>query len=160
MKTKPPTPEEAAALELWAALHRTSCLLRGQMRPLFATWDLSGAQCHVLRMLAQADGEALTLSQISERLLVSNGNTTGIVDKLEEAGLVQRVPHPADRRAILLQLTPAGATLSAEIHPVFRRRVTELLGALTPAEKQQLGALLGKLHGSLAETCRSGDASG
>lgn len=132
-------------MALWGQFHKVSWHLRSQTRPLFEALGLSGAGCHILRMLGDSAGEGLTLTQISERLLRSNGNTTGIVDKLEEAGLVARHPHPTDRRALLLRLTPAGEDVYRDLQPAFSARVTALLSCLSAAEQEQLRGMLDRL---------------
>jgi len=144
MANKPPT-ETSQALELWLTLLKTMFRLRSQIRPIFAERGLTGPQWRVFRMLGEAAEEGLTPGQVSDHLGVTCGNTTGIVDKLEEAGLVERRPHPDDRRATLLQMTAPGREVYDQVRPVFDQRVTDLMGCLSEDEKSQMISLLDRL---------------
>ncbi len=137
-------PEESAEC-VWHALLRATSAVRAEMRKEFALQDLTGAQWGVLRVLGEAGPEGVMLSDISQRLLVSCGNTTGIVDRLEDAGYVVRTPHPEDRRAILAQLSGRGRELYLQLAPVLRQRAASLLGHLAPAERKSLIALLTRI---------------
>jgi DNA-binding MarR family transcriptional regulator len=130
---------------------KTTFRLRHQVRPIFAERGLTGPQWRVFRMIGECSAEGLTPGQISDRLGVTNGNTTGIVDKLEEAGLVQRLPHPDDRRATLLQMTEVGRNTYDEVRPVLDQRVSELLGTLSVENKTEMIALLSQLLDSLPD---------
>jgi DNA-binding MarR family transcriptional regulator len=71
----------------------------------------------------------------------------GLVDRLEKAGLVKRLPNPQDRRAYLIHLTPRGEKLEKTLAPIalrIRERVTE---GLEPGEVEKLCELLEKLRG-------------
>jgi DNA-binding MarR family transcriptional regulator len=144
-----PSALDQSALELWLLLLKTTFRLRSHIRPIFAQRGLTGPQWRVFRMLGESPEGSLTPGQVSDHLGVTGGNTTGIVDKLEEAGLVQRLPHPEDRRATLLQLTATGREMYAHVRPVFDERVTDLLSCLSEDEKQQTIALLGRVLSSL-----------
>lgn len=140
--------------------------LRLCIRPTFAEHGLTGPQWRIFRMLGEAGGEGLTPGQMSDELRVTQGNTTGIVDKLEEAGLVQRKPHPDDRRALLVGLTEQGETIYREVRPVFDARVTELLECLSPdCKADMLSSLqrvlqhLDDLNAGVSQEC-SGGCSG
>jgi DNA-binding MarR family transcriptional regulator len=143
--SQPTPPDSPAALELWLTMLQTMFRLRHTIRPVFAAHDLTGPQWRVFRMLGEADTAGLTPGQISDELRVTPGNTTGIVDKLEEAGLIERVPHPEDRRAILIRFTERGAAVYAELRPAFDRRVAEVFACLSPAEQRDLTAALRKV---------------
>ena len=64
--------------------------------------------------------QGVTMSELSRMLLVSNGNATAVVDRLEQDGLVRRTPSDTDRRTVFVALTPSGLTL-------FERLAAELL---------------------------------
>ena len=144
-----PSAPDASALELWLLLLKTTFRLRSHIRPVFAERGLTGPQWRVFRMLGEAEGQGLTPGQVSERLGVTGGNTTGIVDKLEEAGLIQRLPHPQDRRVTRLELTPTGQELYAQVRPVFDQRIVDLLGSLSEDDRQQMIQLLRRLLANL-----------
>ncbi|KZY05427.1 MULTISPECIES: MarR family winged helix-turn-helix transcriptional regulator [unclassified Sulfitobacter] len=109
-----PTPSNALPskdrLRLWLRLLKLTrgidAHLREKLRVEFATtlprFDMLAA------LSRHPDG--LKMSQLSGVLRVSNGNVTGIADRLAEEGLVERVPVPGDRRAMVLRLTRRGKT--------------------------------------------------
>ncbi|MEL7080143.1 MAG: MarR family transcriptional regulator, partial [Pseudomonadota bacterium] len=78
-------------------------------------------------------------------LRVSNGNVTGIVDRLTEDGLALRVAVKGDRRAQMARLTPKGQQAFADLAKHHETWIDNLLGALSPAEADTVLAVLGKL---------------
>jgi MarR family 2-MHQ and catechol resistance regulon transcriptional repressor len=127
-----------SAVRLWRAVLRTYSTVRGEVRRELAQWHLTGAQFGVLRVLDEAGDASIPLNEIGQRLFVTRGNVTGVVDRLERSGLVCREAHPSDRRITLARLTPKGSALLAKARPAVSARVTELLAALSPAEREHL----------------------
>lgn len=127
-----------ASLDLWQTMLNAFFRLSQDIRPVFAEFGLTGAQWRVFRALGELAGEGLTAGQISDRLCVTPGNTTGVLDKLEESGLVERRPHPDDRRALLVGLTAAGEQLYRQVRPAYDLRVAEVFACLSEAEKREL----------------------
>jgi MarR family 2-MHQ and catechol resistance regulon transcriptional repressor len=87
----------------------------------------------------------LTITEIQGKVLLASGSMTAAVDRLDNKGLVVRTPAPSDRRAKMLDLTPAGRRV---VETVFRRHAAELeaaMAVLSPSEKRQLHALLKRL---------------
>ncbi len=82
------------------------------------------------------------MTELSSELRVSNGNITGIVDRLVEAQLVERRSVEGDRRAQLICLTPLGIETFAHHARTHEEWVDELLGAIDPLEADHLMALL------------------
>src|SRR6516225_1734207 len=96
------------------ALLRTIGLFERIMQSYFARFGISGAQWGVLINLHRADQEGLPglrLTDLSERLLIRPPSVTGVVDRLERAGLVARAGSTTDLRAKLVRLTPEGHRL-------------------------------------------------
>lgn len=87
----------------------------------------------------------LPLSEIGQKLLVTSGNVTYVMDNLCELGLVMRDRSPDDRRVIYARLTPKGEALIERIFPRHANEVRELFSVLTPEEQNQLRTLLKKL---------------
>lgn len=79
--------------------------------------DLLLADHEALLHLAAADG-ALRMSDIADRLVLSRGGTTKVIDRIEERGLAERTPDPGDRRATLVRITPAGVAALDAARPV------------------------------------------
>jgi DNA-binding MarR family transcriptional regulator len=85
-------------------------------------------------------------TELTSALMLTSSGTTKRLDRLEQAGLITRMPDPEDRRGTLITLTPAGHRLidaATEAHLDNERR---LLGALTDAEQRRLADLLRKLQ--------------
>jgi DNA-binding MarR family transcriptional regulator len=76
---------------------------------------------------------------------LSSGAITNRLDRMEEAGLLRRLPDPADRRGVLVELTPEGKRLYEDAIGVQARKEELIASALTVAEKKQLNALLRRL---------------
>lgn len=88
---------------------------------------------------------SLSLGDLADKLLVSGGNITYVMDRLEERGLVERERSEEDRRVVKACLTPEGRELIAEVFPDHAAYVRELMDALEPSEEKELRLLLKKL---------------
>ena len=134
------------------AFVRASGLVRRLMEPFFAKFGISGAQWGVLRALggAQDDGEpGLRLTDIGDRLLIRPPSVTGVIDRLERMGLVERTSSAQDMRAKHVRLTPAGRQLFGRVKEDRKAKVSDILGGLTPKEQSDLNVLLRRLGGHL-----------
>lgn len=107
---------------------------------------LSLAKLAALKALAEA-GESLPLTQLAERLSCVKSNITQLVDRLEGDGLVRRQSAPADRRARLATLTPAGRRAYRKGLKIQQEAEQSLLRKLTAAESGMLAGLLAKISG-------------
>lgn len=87
----------------------------------------------------------LPLQQIGEKVLISSGNITYAVDKLEQKQLLVRRPSPHDRRVIFAELTPQGRDLLAAIFPKHIEAIHVAVSGLSPEEQIQATQLLKKL---------------
>jgi DNA-binding MarR family transcriptional regulator len=94
-----------------------------------ATFGLSPIQCHVLHLIEP--GQPMPMSRLAETLSCDASNVTGLVDRLESRGLVQRLPAATDRRVKVLDLTPTGLRLRGELlrRMTGRRRPLSRLSA-------------------------------
>ncbi|WP_281889226.1 MarR family winged helix-turn-helix transcriptional regulator [Paenibacillus sp. YYML68] len=92
------------------------------------------------------------LQQIGEKILMSSGNITYVVDKLERKGLVVRKPCHADRRVSYADITETGIAFLNDAFPYHRQVVATAVAGLTADEKQQAIALLKKLGYSAKES--------
>ncbi|MCX7560136.1 MarR family transcriptional regulator [Sulfitobacter sp. F26204] len=86
--------------------------------------------------------EGLKMSQLSGVLRVSNGNVTGIADRLSDEGLVERVAVPGDRRAIVLRLTPEGLAVFEGQAQAHESWIDELLSGVSPEEARSMAERL------------------
>jgi MarR family transcriptional regulator, 2-MHQ and catechol-resistance regulon repressor len=106
-------------------------------------FNISGAEYGIIRNLSD---NALTLSELSQRLLRVNSNTTAMIDSLEQKGLVQRVRDPADRRVTRVKLTAAGFKLQNEVVPSHNQFINNFLAPLNEVEVANLQVLLKKIE--------------
>lgn len=106
--------------------------------------DLTGPQLSVIKLLAGIGD--LSLTELSATMQTQNSTVTGIIDRMEAAGLVRRVRSEQDRRVVMIRLTPQGRALSRSvpIEPMaaFRRA----LEVLTPTEQKTLLKIFSKLE--------------
>jgi DNA-binding MarR family transcriptional regulator len=99
----------------------------------------------VLALLRRFEPALLTPVQVAQQLLTSQSGMTGKLDRLEEQGLIQRTPDPADRRAIRLGITDSGRTLIDEAFTTSLRVYESMLDELSRTEVENLATLLEKL---------------
>ena len=132
-KTNSPGPRYAALIQLL----RTAEELWNASRVFFARWDLSPSQFNLLNVLTDFP-DGCTQSDLSRQLIMHRSNVTGLVDRLEERGLVARKENTEDRRAWLVVLTPAGRKLLAEILPHYYTAAEQVWGKLPAVRAKQL----------------------
>lgn len=104
-------------------------------------FDLTVPQFMTMRALTQA-GEACTMSELAEMALQVSATLTGIINRLEERGLVERLLNPADRRSFRVSLTAAGEALLDEIAQQKREHLQAYLSHLPAEKRQELLSLL------------------
>lgn len=102
------SPGGAPGLEAVAAVRAAARHLQRMQERWAEAHGLSEGRMQVLLMLNRFGESGISLGQLAELLNVSPRNITGLVDRLEEAELVERVPDPADRRSVQARLTAAG----------------------------------------------------
>lgn len=107
------------------------------------------ARFDLLASLHREDGQ--TLASLSRALVVTAGNLTGLVDRAERDGVVERRTDPHDRRLARVWLTTSGAALIRALLPAHDRRVHELLRGLPAHDRAELRRLLGVLREHLHE---------
>jgi DNA-binding MarR family transcriptional regulator len=143
------------ALAAWWHLARCYNALALRFMRFFDDEDLTGAQYGVLRSVGEAGPEGLKLTDLSRRLMVTCGNITGVVDRLEEAGLLRRDRSAEDRRVLMARLTAAGWERYRTLVPRYRAFVADLLSGMPETDKRLLADLCERLHASLIEEVRS-----
>ncbi len=125
-------------LRLWLRLLKTTRRVESQLREnLRLEFNSTLPRFDVMAALARYE-DGLKMSALSGVLRVSNGNVTGIVDRLAQEGLVIRMPVPGDRRAMLVRLTQKGREVFAAQAEAHEKWIGELLGNFTPEEARAL----------------------
>ena len=129
----------------------SSLIARDRLAPVFARFGLQSGEFDVLATLRRSGAPyALTPTELYEATMVTSGAMTARLDRLEKAGLVQRAPHPSDRRGVVVQLTANGLALVDEALGAHVANEHEILAGLTREERESLAKLLEKLIGSLS----------
>jgi DNA-binding MarR family transcriptional regulator len=136
------------ATECVVNLIRTESLVAAELNSRFRRFGLTGSTFNVLMILDGAP-EPLSPHELGERLLVTRGTVTGLLDTLQRQGLVRRIPHPDDRRMLLIELTETGRTVLRKTWRTHFPAQTEMMSVLSDSEKETLVRLLGKLQAHL-----------
>ena len=144
-----PDAASKARLRLWLRILSVSRMVEAELRDRLRGLDTTLPRFDVMAALHRAP-DGLKMSALSSVLRVSNGNVTGIVDRLEAEGLAQRLPVEGDRRAMLVKLTPAGTAAFAALATQHEAWVDDLLGVVTPAEADHLIEQLQAVRNRLA----------
>jgi DNA-binding MarR family transcriptional regulator len=129
--TAAPDTEELIA-RIIADFHRTMGGMKCAMSERLVRLGVSMAQLHIMYTL-QRDG-IMTMSRLADVLGVSLSNASGLVDRMEERGFVERTRVPEDRRVVLVRVTDAGRRLLEENDALGDGLMREILGRLDPAE--------------------------
>jgi hypothetical protein len=144
-----PTTDER--VQLFALLLDTNArLARSFANVLEAKCGLALAWFDVLMQLRRSEARRLKMSEIADAIVHSSGGTTRLVDKLVEAGYVERQDCPTDRRAIYIAITPLGdAKLNEALGVHLAYLDQQLAKRLNCDERAQLTSLLSKLNDAL-----------
>ena len=145
-----PAPKQR--LRFWLRLlklqRHIEAVLRERLRAEFATtlprFDVMAALFH--------HRQGLRMSELSSFLKVSNGNVTGIVDRLVQDGSIMRVPVEGDRRAMVVRLTKKARDEFSHMAQVHEGWVDELLAELSRADAEMMIACMDLLNQSQGET--------
>lgn len=147
--------DSKAALRLWLRLLACSNLISGELRTrLRSHFDATLPRFDLLAQLDRAP-DGLSMGELSRRLMVSNGNVTGVTDRLLTEGWVTRVAAEHDRRSQIVRLTPRGRDAFAEMAAEHEAWVSECFSGLSTEEMNDLTRLLGRLRESVAQTVES-----
>lgn len=137
------------AVRVWLRLLSCTTLIENQVSSrLRSEFDTTLPRFDLMAQLERFP-EGLFMGELSQLLMVSNGNITGITDNLERDGLVERIMLPEDRRARKVRLTEKGRAAFAQMATTHETWIDSWIDALSDHEQQQLYELLGKLKHSL-----------
>ncbi|MEP7030427.1 MAG: MarR family transcriptional regulator [Pseudolabrys sp.] len=145
-KTRPPAqPVSKQRLRLWLRLLRASRAIEVELRERLRTqFAVTLPQFDVMAALARKE-DGMSMTELSRMLMVSNGNVTGIIDRLTTEKLVLRQAPANDRRSYIVRLTPKGVAHFAIIAKAHETWIDELLSDLGGPEAEVLIAQLGGL---------------
>ncbi len=145
------TRADAFDIRLWLRLLTCTTLIERDLRGLLTReFDTTLPRFDALAQLERAPS-GLTMGALSRRMMVTNGNVTGVVDRLVRDGLARRAPAKEDRRASIVTLTEAGRRLFATMTPVHHARVQALLAGFDQRDAERLFGLLAQLKVSVGD---------
>lgn len=131
-------------LRLWLRLLSCKVLIENEIRRrLRDNYDITLPRFDLMAQLDKAPG-GMKLGELSQRLMVSNGNITGLVDRLVTQGLLDRQPSPNDRRTQLVKLTAEGRRTFRAMAAAHENWIAELFADISKNEQETLMRLLGK----------------
>lgn len=136
-------------LRLWLRMMALQKLVVNQLRRrLRVSFGISLARFDLMSQLDH-NRNGMRIGELSDRLMVTTGNITGLVDELVRAGLVRRMADPTSRRASLVRLTPKGQrhfTAAAKAHEIW---IAEFFSSLSRNDKKLLFDLVGRQKASV-----------
>jgi MarR family 2-MHQ and catechol resistance regulon transcriptional repressor len=142
------TERQGVALNVWIALARCYATFIKAVAAKVQDYDLTVPQFGALEALYHLG--PLSLGDLAEKLLVTGGNVTFVMDRLEAQGLVTRYRSDSDRRVVRARLTEKGRELVARVFPEHAEYIEKLCRHLEPAEQDELRRLLKQLGKGIA----------
>ncbi|HZD92209.1 MAG TPA: MarR family transcriptional regulator [Pseudolabrys sp.] len=143
-------------LRLWLRLFSCKILVENEIRRrLRDKFDITLPRFDLMAQLDKAPA-GMKLGELSQRLMVSNGNITGLVDRLVAQGLLDRQPAPNDRRAQLVKLTAEGRRSFRAMAAAHEEWIAEIFADLGAGERATLMRLLGKAKASAHKAMAAG----
>jgi DNA-binding MarR family transcriptional regulator len=141
-------------LRLWLRLLTCTTLIEGEVRSrLRARFEVTLPRFDLMAQLDKA-AEGMTLSDVSKRMMVSNGNVTGLVERLVESGHLDRRTSDTDRRVQVIRLTKIGRAEFRRMAAEHETWIADLFSELTPKDVRELMRLLAKTKGSAQKSAQ------
>jgi DNA-binding MarR family transcriptional regulator len=133
-------------LRLWLRVLRSTRYMENQLRErLRQHFGATLPRFDVLAALYR-ERDGLTMGKLSHMLMVSNGNVTGIIDRLVDDGLVERIPIKGDRRAIHVRLTPQGLQQFENMASIHEGWVDELFSDISAEDAARIIDILANVQ--------------
>jgi len=145
------TEQDHTSLRLWLRLLTCTTMIENCVKKGLRTDFETTLPRFDLMAQLERNPDGLTMGDLSQRMMVSGGNITGITDQLEKEGLVERLKLPGDRRVYTVRLTAKGRETFASMATVHEEWIIDWMSDLTLDEQHMLYSMLGKLKKSLRE---------
>ncbi|HWW48308.1 MAG TPA: MarR family transcriptional regulator [Xanthobacteraceae bacterium] len=131
-------------LRLWLRLLTCTNLIEGEIRRrLRERFDVTMPRFDLMAQLDKVP-DGMTLSDVSKRMMVSNGNVTGLVERLVEAGFIDRRTSETDRRVQMIRLTRTGRAEFRKMAAEHELWIADIFGELSDKDVRELMRLLAK----------------
>ena len=141
-------------LRLWLRLLTCTTLIEGEVRGrLRERFDVTLPRFDLMAQLDKVP-DGMTLSDVSKRMMVSNGNVTGLVERLVESGHVDRRTSDTDRRVQVIRLTKLGRAEFRKMAEEHEGWIAEIFGDLAPKDVRELMRLLAKTKASASKSAQ------
>lgn len=149
------TPEDhGSELRLWLRLLTCTTLIEGEIRSrLRERFDVTLPRFDLMAQLDRAP-DGMTLSDVSKRMMVSNGNVTGLVERLVESGHIERRTSSEDRRVQYIRLTKSGRTTFRKMAAEHETWVARFFSDLSEKDVRDLMRLLAKAKTSTQQAAK------
>lgn len=139
---------QGALISTFGRLVEVHSALGSQLgRDLERRCGISHSAFEVLLRISRAAGGQVSMGALAQQVALTTGGITRLVDRLIEAGLVERVPCPTDRRVSFAALTAAGEAKLAEASAVHAGNLRQAFAAFSKRDLQTLDELLDRLRG-------------
>ncbi|MGB4592534.1 MAG: MarR family transcriptional regulator [Coriobacteriia bacterium] len=150
MRFEPPEGVDAESFRTYQALKRMTVMHRHLMMKAFAVKGTHPGQAMCLFVLGKHSG--LSQRDLAEYLHVSAPSVTGMLQKMERAGLVERTTDPDDQRLTRISITEAGMALLGELHGVFGQEVNTMFEGMSDNDRAELARLLDIVNDNIARS--------
>jgi len=124
------------SIRVWFRLVRLMARMQAAISDRLRQIGISIPQCDVLTTLSEQEG--VSQQQLAERLYVTKGNISGLLDRLEEAGFVERRAAASDRRQYSIHLTESGRAMAERAIAVQYKWIASTVGRMTEADLEAL----------------------
>lgn len=137
---------DVTAIASFLHLLRVATDLSQALDTCLSKHDLLQGRWWVLILLMREESLSSTPSLLAEKIGVTRATMTGLLDSLEQGGLVKREFDKADRRSVMIKLTPSGQAKLDVVMPDYYRRLRQCMQGLDESKRQQLQDILGLIH--------------
>src|SRR5436305_10875806 len=149
---------ERDAKALYGALSDLIRVYQFRDRDRICCHDVSVTQCYALEALVRQGG--MSMNDLAARLYLDKSTASRVVDALERKGYVTRLPHPEDRRAVILEASAAGRALEGKIRDEILAEEQELLAGFAPEVRKAMAQLLRQLTRAVSDRGAARNACG
>lgn len=143
------SPVDEASLEAYAALLRVAGAILASTDSQLEKHGISQGRLRLLAQLRLKEADGLAPWELADHLGISRATITRFLDGLQRDGLIERIPSKADRRSLVVRLSPRGAKLIRALLPERVRRIQALMAGLGAGDKKRLVALLSAVEANL-----------